>query len=164
MILDKMGKWIGDLLFGGSRMKTTPFYRGFDWGNLGRLGNNAYQQLLSNYSPETYSEFYRNSFINPVKRTLQQDILPNIRQQFLGGDELGSSALNRALQESIIKAAQTLGQGMYSGYQNHQQNQMSALQQLFHSDVRKPMDHTGGLFHFGVPMAQEYIGKMLGLM
>lgn len=162
-MLATLGKWLLPLLFGGVIRKKSPYEQSLNWGNMGQLANNAYSQLLANYDPNTYKDFYQNAFINPVKSQLQENIIPEIRQQFLSGDEQGSSALNKALQQSILQAAQQLGQGMMGGYQMQQQGTLSALQQLMAGQPQPTAYKTGGLVDFGMPLFQKYLEKRFGL-
>lgn len=149
------------LLFGGrwGGNTGTPTQQSLGSGDingLGRTTNEAYRSLLSNYDPNAYAELYKNSFLNPVKRSLQQDILPSIRNQFLGGDELGSSALNQALSRAIEGAASRLGEGMYAGYQTHTNNVLQALSQLASlSPNRGGGYRVGGLLDFLLPLGQR---------
>lgn len=145
------GRW------GGNRGTLTQQSLGSDdVTGLGRSTNDAYRSLISHYDPASYQEFYNNSFINPVKRTLQQEIIPGIRNQFLGGDELGSSALNQALTRAIEGAAARLGEGMYAGYQNQRNTVLQALSQLAAQAPRQGGGYrVGGLVDFLLPLASR---------
>lgn len=87
----------------------------------------AYGNFLKPYSHEDYDSFYQKSFIDPAQKALNEQIIPGIKENFLGLDESGSSALNRALAQSATDVSSMLGQGMLGQYNQQQANQLSAL-------------------------------------
>lgn len=128
-------------------------------GGLGSLANEAYKNLLSSYNPQTYENFYNSSFVSPIKRTLQEEIIPQIKNQFLSGDEKGSSALNQVLAQSIQQAALRLGEGLMGGYNESQRNTLQALSQLLKSasmsSQNTPSAPLGGLLGSFLEGGQE---------
>ena len=98
----------------------------------GQTGNaqQAYGNLLQDYSPDEFQDFYQKSFIEPAQQNLQRNIIPTIKESFLGMDESGGSSLNRALAQSATDLSSQLGQGMLGQYNQQRQNQMGALQGL----------------------------------
>lgn len=149
-MLDTIWKVLAPVLFGN--LFSSSGGRGiFDnLGSLGNVANDAYRQLLSSYTPESYEKFYNSSYVSPVKRTLQEDIIPQIKNQFLSGNELGSSALNKALSDSIQQAALRLGEGLMSGYTSSNRDTLQALGQLLQLSQTSPSTSSqpslGGLF------------------
>jgi hypothetical protein len=91
---------------------------------------NAYSQFLQPYNPQQFENFYQKSFIDPSQQALQRHFIPQIKENFLGLDESGSSALNRALTQSATDLSTSLGQGMLGQYNQTQANQLSALSGL----------------------------------
>ena len=87
----------------------------------------AYSQFLQPYDPAQFQDFYQKSFIDPAQKALQQQIIPGLKENFLGLDESGSSALNRALAQSAADVTTSLGQGILGQYNQYQANRLSAL-------------------------------------
>jgi len=96
-------------------------------GSQGGAANQAYGEFLQPSSPEQFQEFYQKSFIDPAQQALQRQIIPEIKENFLGLNESGSSALNRALAQSATDVSALLGQGMMGQYNQQQSNKLSAL-------------------------------------
>lgn len=94
------------------------------------LASNAYGNLLQQYSPETFNSFYQQSFVKPAQEMLQRQIIPQIKENFLGLDESASGALNRALAQSASDVSSQLGQGILNQYNIQSQNQLGALSSL----------------------------------
>lgn len=126
------------LLFGKSKFKgnvnlLTPEQSSFLSSILSHsqgLANGAYNHLLQPYSPEAFNTFYHQSFIKPSQDFLQRQIIPQIKENFLGLDESASGALNRALAQSAADVSTQLGQGMLNQYNIQSQNQLGALSSL----------------------------------
>jgi len=68
--------------------------------------------------------------VAPAQQTLQRQIIPAIKESFLGLDESGSGALNRALAQSATDVATGLGSQYMNFYNQQQANKLSALGQL----------------------------------
>lgn len=81
----------------------------------------ALQDILRPYTPDQYQDFFQKSFVDPAQQALERQIIPDIKNQFLGGGSKGSSALNQAL----AQAATDVGTGLGSQYLN-QYNQMQS--------------------------------------
>lgn len=160
-MFEALSKWVLPLLYGTVMTKKSALQNNMNAENLGHLMNQAYTNLLSNYDPLTYQNFYKNSFLSPIQNSLREEILPKVSNQFLGGNERGSSALNQALKQSILEAAQRLGSQWIGGYQNQQQLGLNALQQLLAANPNTSY-YTGGALHFGMPLLQEYIRASRG--
>ena len=90
----------------------------------------AAQAIQGLINPETQgpqSEQFQKSVIDPALLYFNKEVSPAIKQQFLGGEEFDSSALNQALGQ----AATDLSTSMGSQYSNHlQQQKMNQLQGL----------------------------------
>jgi hypothetical protein len=69
---------------------------------------------------------FQKSFIDPAQQAMQRQIIPGIKEQFLG-DESGSSALNQALAQSATDLSSTLGQQYMNQYNIGQDRQMQAF-------------------------------------
>ena len=126
---------MGKTLMGSTQNKgnidlLTPEQKNFLSSILGSQqegAQNAYSQFLQPYNPEQFQDFYQKSFIDPAQQTLQRQIIPGLKENFLGLDESGSSSLNRALAQSATDLSSVLGQGMLGQYNQQQQNQLGAL-------------------------------------
>jgi len=71
------------------------------------------QQILSQAMGGQEGEFdamFQKSFVDPSINTLNRQIIPQVKESFLGLDESGSSALNRALAQSASDVSSMLGQ------------------------------------------------------
>ena len=100
---------------------------------LGGQGGNAqgaYNDFLKPYSADQFQNFYQKSFIDPAQQALQRQVIPGIKENFLGLDESGSSALNRALAQSATDVSTSLGSGMLGQYNQYQNQRFNALQGL----------------------------------
>jgi len=73
---------------------------------------------------------FQKSFIDPAQQALQRQIIPGIKEQFLGMDESGSGALNRALAQSATDVATGLGSQYMNFYNQQQGNKLNALNLL----------------------------------
>lgn len=93
-------------------------------------GNGAYGEFLQPYNPEQFSDLFQKSFVDPSIQALQRQIIPGIKESFLGLDESGSGSLNRALAQSASDVATGLGQQYMNFYNQQQQNKLGALGQL----------------------------------
>lgn len=82
------------------------------------------------YDQNQFQDFYQKSFIDPAQQALQRQIIPGIKENFLGLDESGSSALNRALAQSATDVSTSLGSGILGQYNQYQANRLSALSGL----------------------------------
>lgn len=111
----------------------TPEQKKFLSGILGPAAgqaSQAYSQFLQPYNPEQFQDFYQKSFIDPAQQVLERQLIPQIKENFLGLDESGSSALNRALAQSATDLSTSLGQGILGQYNQYQANRLSALSGL----------------------------------
>jgi hypothetical protein len=86
--------------------------------------------MLKPYDPNDFMDFYKKTFIDPAQQSLQRDIIPTIKENFMGLDESGSSSLNRALAQSATDLSGLLGQGMLGQYNQSNANRLSALSGL----------------------------------
>lgn len=90
----------------------------------------AYSEFLQPYSQQGFEDLFQKSFVDPSIQTLQRQIIPGIKESFLGLDESGSGSLNRALAQSATDVSTGLGQ-QYMNFFNQQQGQkLGALGQL----------------------------------
>ncbi len=92
--------------------------------------NKAYGEFLKPYSPEQFESFYQKTFIDPAQQILQRQVIPTLKENFLGLDESASSALNRALAQSATDVSTSLGQGMLGQYNQYNANRLAALSGL----------------------------------
>jgi Chaperone of endosialidase len=129
-----MGKtFMGGATHEGNVDLLTPEQKQFLSGILGPnagQASQAYGQMLQPYNPEQFQDFYQKSFIDPAQQVLQRQIIPGLKENFLGLDESGSSALNRALAQSATDVSTALGSGILGQYNQYQANRLSALSGL----------------------------------
>jgi len=121
---------IGQTLLGGVENK----------GNLDLLSpeqQNYLSQAMGGFSkmaqPQNQQQFqnmFQQSFVDPSQQLLQRQIIPGIKEQFMGLDETGSSALNQALSQSATDLSTSLGSQLMNQYNLGQNRQLSALQGL----------------------------------
>ena len=92
---------------------------------------------------------------------LQRQIIPGLKENFLGLDESGSSALNRALAQSATDLTTQINQGIMGQYNQHQANQLSALgglgglagQQTFQPLINQQQGLLPGILNAGTGFA-----------
>ena len=73
---------------------------------------------------------FQQSYVDPSLQALQRQIIPALKEGFLGLDESGSSSLNRALAQSASDVSAGLGHQRMNLFQQQQQNKISALSGL----------------------------------
>ena len=87
------------------------------------------EQMGQQMSPQEFQQMFQQSFVKPTTQTLQRQIVPALKEAYLG-EETGSSALNQALAQSATDLSTALGQQLMSQYNLGQQRQIVALGQL----------------------------------
>ncbi len=95
-----------------------------------QLASGAYSDFLQPYNQQGFGDLFQKSFIDPSLQALQRQIIPGIKESFLGLDESGSGSLNRALAQSASDVSTGLGQQYMNFFQQQQQNKLGALGQL----------------------------------
>lgn len=95
-----------------------------------QFASGAYSDLLQPYNQQGFGDLFQKSFIDPAQQALQRQIIPGIKEQFLGVDESGSGSLNRALAQSASDVSTGLGQQYMNFYNQQQANKLGALGQL----------------------------------
>ena len=91
-----------------------------------------------------FSDMFQRSFIDPAQQTMQRQIIPGIKEQFMGMDESGSSALNQALSQGVADLGTNLGSQYMNQYnlgQNRQMQGLGMLGQLTGQRTFEPMIH-----------------------
>jgi len=88
------------------------------------------QQMAQPMDPAQFQQMFQQSFVDPAQQMLQRQIVPGIKEQFMGMDESGSSALNQALAQSATDLSTVLGSQLMNQYGLGQQRQLGALGQL----------------------------------
>ena len=77
--------------------------------------------VMQGTDPEQFQKMFQTSFVDPAQQMMQRQIIPGIKEQFMGMDETGSSALNQALAQSATDLSTSLGSQLMNQY-NLQQN------------------------------------------
>lgn len=130
---------MGKTLMGGSTQKEnidllSPQQSSFLSSALGpqqqQLASGAYSDFLQPYNQEGFQNLFQTSFIDPAQQALQQQIIPGLKESFLGLDESGSGSLNRALAQSASDVSTGLGSQMMNFFNQQQQNKLGAIGQL----------------------------------
>jgi len=129
------------------------------------------QGFLSNtmqgQDPQQFQDMFQKSFVDPAQQTMQRQIIPGIKEQFMGMDESGSSALNQALGQSATDLSGMLGSQMMNQYNLGQNRGMQAAgtsqfspmiheQQGILGDIIKMIGSIAGGF---VPSIPKFGGK-----
>ena len=63
-----------------------------------------------------FNDMFQKSFVDPSIQNLQRQIIPTIKENFMGLDSAGSSALNQALAQSATDIATNLGSQQMNQY------------------------------------------------
>jgi len=95
-----------------------------------QLASGAYSDFLQPYNQQGFQNLFQTSFIDPAQQALQQQIIPGLKESFLGLDESGSGSLNRALAQSASDVSTGLGSQMMNFFNQQQHNKLGALGQL----------------------------------
>jgi hypothetical protein len=113
---------------------------------------------------------FQKSFIDPAQQALQRQIIPGIKEQFLGMDESGSSALNQALSQSATDVSGLLGSQYMNQYNQQQGNLLQALglmsglgsQKTFEPMLQQRQGLLGPLLGAGGAIGGGLLGGLLG--
>lgn len=73
---------------------------------------------------------FQKSFVDPALQVYQRQLIPALKESFLGMDESGSSSLNRALAQGASDVSTGLGQQQMNFFQQQQAAKQGALGQL----------------------------------
>lgn len=95
-------------------------------------------------SPEQLQGLFQKSFVDPAQQMMQRQIIPGIKEQFMGLDESGSSALNQALSQSATDLSTSLGSQLMNQYnlgQNRRLQSLGLMGQLSGQKTFTPMIH-----------------------
>lgn len=95
-----------------------------------QLASGAYRDFLQPYDQQAFGDLFQKSFVDPSLQALQRQIIPGIKESFLGMDESGSGSLNRALAQSAADVSTGLGQQYMNFYNQQQQRKLGALSGL----------------------------------
>lgn len=109
-------------------------------GNIDLLTPQQQQFLggqMQGADPQQFEQMFQKSFIDPAQQAMQRQIIPGIKEQFMGMDESGSSALNQALAQSATDLSSSLGSQYMNQYNLAQGRGMTAAGQTQFS----PMIH-----------------------
>lgn len=121
-----MGKTLmGSVENQGNLDLLTPEQQGYLSQSMSGLG-----QMGQPMDPQQYQQMFQKSFVDPAQQMMQRQIIPGIKEQFMGMDETSSSALNQALSQSATDLSSALGSQLMNQYNLGQNRQMGALQGL----------------------------------
>ena len=111
-------------------------YLGSAMGGLNQMGQ---QQ-----DPQEFQSMFQKSFVDPAQQAMQRQVIPGIKEQFMGMEESGSSALNQALSQSATDLSTALGSQYMNQYnlgQNRQMQSLGTLGQMAGQRTFSPMIH-----------------------
>ena len=91
------------------------------------MAGDSFGQLMQPFDQGQFDQMFQKSFVDPAQQTLQRQIIPGIKEQFMGMDESGSSALNQALAQSATDVSGLLGSQYMNQYNQQQGNLLQAL-------------------------------------
>ena len=78
---------------------------------------NFLSQLLTRPTDSgQFNDMFQKSFVDQSIQNLQRQIIPTIKEKFMGLDSAGSSALNQALAQSATDIATNLGSQQMNQY------------------------------------------------
>lgn len=92
-----------------------------------QMAGQAYQDMLQSPDSQQFGDMFQKSFVDPAQQTMQRQLIPGMKEQFMGMDESGSSALNQALSQSATDMSTALGGQYMNQYNQQQANRMQAL-------------------------------------
>jgi len=117
---------LGGPLAPGGFLAPEDGYSNALWGGITNEGNvdlltPEQQNFLSSIlgrsnDPGQFNQMFQQSFVNPGIQNLQRQVIPGLKESFLGQDESGSSALNRALAQSATDLSTMLGSQQMNQY------------------------------------------------
>ena len=97
-------------------------------------GQDALADLLKPFDPTSTNQYFQQSVQAPALRTWEQDILPKIRESFIGQNAGSSSAANRAIASSgsdlASNLSSTLGNLLFQSEQSALGRRQSAIDQI----------------------------------
>lgn len=84
--------------------------------------------IMQGTDPEQFQQMFQKSFVDPSTQMLQRQIVPALKEAYLG-DEQGSSALNQALAQSATDLSTGLGSQLMTQFNLQQDRGMQAVGQ-----------------------------------
>ena len=117
----------------------------------------ATSQMGQPLGPEQFGEMFQKSYVDPMTQILQRQIIPMIKEQALGPDEMGSSALNQALAQSATDLSTALGSQYMSQYGQEQNRILQALGALGGLSGQKTFEPM-------IQQTQGILGPLLGAL
>lgn len=130
---------MGKTFLGGNENKgnidlLSPHQSGFLSSSLGpeqqQSAGGAYSNFLQPYNTEGFQDLFQKSFVDPAQQALQRQVIPGLKEGFLGLDESGSGSLNRALAQSATDVSTGIGQNYMNFFNQQGQNKLHALSQM----------------------------------
>jgi len=122
----------GQIAAGQSPLQSQIF--GMLQGLLG-TGGNAVNSLLQDFDPASTMDYWNKAVKDPAMSTWQNEILPQIKESFIGsgrgrgsGSDLAIAESGRRLDTDITSQLASL---LFSGEQQSKQNQLSALTGMY---------------------------------
>jgi hypothetical protein len=110
--------------------------------------------------PKQFQEMFQKSFVDPAQQNMQRQIIPGIKEQFMGMDESGSSALNQALSQSATDLTTSLGSQYMNQYNLAQNRGMQAAgQQQFSPMIHEQQGILGDIIKAIGAMAGGAMGR-----
>src|SRR5208337_473786 len=93
-------------------------------------GQSTLSQIMQPYDPASANQYWTNTFVDPALKDWNQNIAPQISEQYIAANAQNSSALPTALTKSAqdmnTNLNSELGNILYQGQQANTQNQIAA--------------------------------------
>lgn len=117
---------------------------------------------------DIFGQFDKGAFeegvSKPALKQFQEDVLPQLQEKFIGGNQVGGSGMRRAQFKAAGDLQSKLAELMYQAQQGQKQNKMAGLNTLLgtkaHENIYK-QGSTGAVQGF-IQGAGEGLGKAAG--
>jgi len=124
------------------------------------------QQYLSSImggtNPEEFQKMFQTSFVEPAQQMLQRQIIPGLKEAYLG-EEQGSSALNQALAQSATDLSTSLGSQLMNQWNMAQGRGLQAAgTRMFEPMIQEQQGILGPILSMLGSIGGGFLGGPLG--
>lgn len=110
-------------------------------------------------NPQQFNDMFQQSFVDPALQNLNRNVIPQLKESYLGTDEMGSSSLNRALAQSATDV-ETMLNSQRMGFYDQQMNR--GLQGLGVQAFQPIVNQQQGLLSGGLNAFSSGLGGYVG--
>ncbi len=89
-------------------------------------GEGPFGDLFGNFSEDRFQK----GVVNPALKNFQENILPQIQEKFIAGNQVLGSGMRNAQIRASTDLQDKLAQLMYQAQQQHQQNKLTGINQV----------------------------------